>query len=248
MPLRSPITRRPLPSPQHSPQLTTFGQTYEIIPGSTYEYIVGGPTGSFAMETTLSSENMDYHRYHVLEKTVPEKSKTVSNVENQVTNDDTDSRDYHSYQVLEKTVPEKSKTVSNVENQVTTDDTDSTVVENGRHSYYTIQDMSTEHDSQLTEGKGSQGVKIVVPPQEPLEYELPRNLLRENQVTDTADAVVENAGHTSITIQDKSTEQTLTHSQEISSDSPSKESQGSQISGGQSCAVPTKTPRCLATQ
>ncbi len=190
----------------------------------------------------LSSENRDYHRYHVLEKTVPEKLKTVSNVENQVTNDDTDSRDYHSYQVLEKTVPEKSKTVSNVDNQVTNDDADSTVVENGRHTYHTIiQEMSTEQDSQLTEGKGSQGVKIVVPPQEPLEYESPRNVLRENQVTDTADAVVENAGYTSIIIQDKSTEQTLTHSQEIPTDSPSKESQGSQISGGQSCAVPTKT-------
>ncbi len=77
-------------------------------------------------------------------------------------------------------------------------------------------------------------------------YSFSRNVVRENQVT-YADAVVENAGHTSITIQDKSTEQTLTHSQEISTDS-SKESQGSQISGGQSCDVPTKTPRCLATQ
>ncbi len=244
----TPITQRPLPSPQHN----TEGQTYETIPGSTYEYIVAG---SVATETVLSSESRESHCYHVLEKTVPEKSKTISNVSNQVSNTDTDNTVSHD-------------------------------VENSSHTYNTLEDRSIEQklgDSQLTEDNGSQGVTIVVPPQEPLEYELPSNALRQNvaytdrtitiqgesivqkeskenetkdkggqeveimvpsQValeyelpsntmretyTTTVSTVVGNAGHTSTTIQNKSIEQNLSeckHSEEISTDSQSKEGRG----------------------
>ncbi len=68
----------------------------------------------------------------------------------------------------------------------------------------------------------------MVPSQVALEYELPSNTMRETYTT-TVSTVVGNAGHTSTAIQDKSIEQNLSeckHSEEISTDSQSKEGRG----------------------
>ncbi len=91
------VTQRPLP---HAHRISG---TYETIPDPPYEHIGrhGNQNITLVNRTTCTSENE--HRYHVLEKTVPEKQQSLEKeMETPPTNNEATPTNRNTYHVLEK--------------------------------------------------------------------------------------------------------------------------------------------------